>query len=157
MVTKRKDRGGVRSLPLRDNGIVTKGLMHELQDPEKDSWVRYQLLGCFALIDSCVLNLRASPGVLDGNDTLVSSVESCPSGWLDADGAGFLYLSGIDIVSSRSKLSAMFSNIVSIFAMTSASADRCVDAIVDYFAYITFTLRSRRLSVGHHKIDRLWR
>lgn len=88
-----------------------------------------------------LLNLRASPGVLDGNDTFVSSEGSESLSWLDTVGVGFSYLSGIDIVSSRSRLSAMFSKTVSIFVMTSALAGRWADAIVAISFEVTAALR----------------
>ncbi len=91
--------------------------------------------------DGFLLNLRASPGVLDGNDTFVSSVGSESLDWLDAVGVGFLYLSGIDIGSSRSRLSATFSKTVSIFVMTSALAGRWADAIVAISFQVTAALR----------------
>lgn len=88
-----------------------------------------------------LLNRRASPGVFDGNDTFVSSVGSESLSRLDAVGVGFLYLSGIDIVSSRSRLSAIFSKTVSIFVMTSALAGRWADAIVAISFQVTAALR----------------
>ena len=85
--------------------------------------------------DVCLLNLHASCGVFAGNEIFVNLQQCSASTSSNVVECDFLYLSGIASSSSQSRPTVMFSNMASIFAMTSREAGQPAEAIEDVVGF----------------------